>query len=446
MIVAAIAIAIAVAVGVVLAAAIGYRLGMVRATGIVSQPPTPERPHVPEAEHEVRADAEDLSRLDIERALADLRLGVVVANGEAEVEYRNNQALRYATGRHGDALVEAALQRVIDGALVGLSLEESVEVYGPPARSLLVQASPTYDQGSISGAVGVIDDVSEVRHIDRVKSDFVANVSHELRTPVGAISVLAETIAEAEEPEVIARLAHRMQREASRLGATIDDLLALSRLESGPVVEPETIDLVSVATMAIERTTEAAQQRGVLIELHNDAGRSVLIDGDQGQLVAAVANLIDNAVKYSDAGQLVTVGVGVGPGRDDAGSVGSADDLPGGGPDTSDPDDGATAAAVAELAVVDTGIGIPERDLDRIFERFYRVDSARRRDTGGIGLGLSIVRHALINHGATIRVCSTEGQGSTFSIHLPLSAAQQLIAGEDTVRYGPAEETGPWKI
>ena len=428
MLVAAIVVGVAVAA---VAAAIGYRLGTARTGTTVVRASIPEQ-RDPQPEGGAGSHADGLSRQDIERALADLRLGVVVVTAKGEVDYRNNQALRYATGRHGDALVEAALQRVIDGALVGLSLEESVEVYGPPARSLLVQASPTYDQGSISGVVGVIDDVSEVRHIDRVRSDFVANVSHELRTPVGAISVLAETIAEAEEPEVIARLADRMQREASRLGATIDDLLALSRLESGPVAEPETIDLVSVATMAIERTTEVAQQQGVTIELQSRGGRSVLIDGDQGQLVAAVANLIDNAVKYSDSGHTVTVEVGV------AADGGAADGSETGGNELGET---SSRAAVAELAVVDAGIGIPERDLDRIFERFYRVDSARRRGTGGTGLGLSIVRHALINHGGTVRVTSAEGQGSTFTIQLPLSAAHHRIAGEHPARYGPVEET-----
>lgn len=341
------------------------------------------------------------SKLDIERALADLRLGVVFVGPDGEPLYRNNQALQYATGRHGDALVEAALKRVVDGALVGLSLEEQVEVFGPPARSLLVQASPTYSDGEIQGAVGVIDDVTEARHIDRVRSDFVANVSHELRTPVGAMSVLAETIADADDPEIVARLTTRMQREANRLSNTIDDLLALSTLESGPITDPEVIDLVSVATMAIERTGEAAQQREVHVGLEHETAGAVLIDGDQGQLVSAVANLIDNAIKYSDSGGHVTVRI-----RNDQ----------------------AEADGPVKLAVIDNGIGIPDRDLDRVFERFYRVDSARRRETGGTGLGLSIVRHALLNHGGTIDVESAEGRGSTFTINLPQSVTQARIA------------------
>ncbi len=376
------------------------------------------------------------TKLDIERALADLRLGVVLVGRDGEELYRNNRALQYATGRHGDALVEAALQRVIDGALVGLSLEEDIEVLGPPARSLLVQASPTYSEGEVRGAVGVIDDVTEARHIDRVRSDFVANVSHELRTPVGAMSVLAETIADADDPEVVERLTTRMQREANRLSNTIDDLLALSKLEAGPISDPETIDLVSVATMAIERTGEAAQQRGVAVGLENEINAAILVEGDQGQLVSAVANLIDNAVKYSDSGETVSVllradAAGADPAHEDAGQE-----------RTGQADTGQGATGYAELSVVDSGIGIPDRDLDRIFERFYRVDTARRRETGGTGLGLSIVRHALLNHGGSVDVESAEGQGSTFTLRLPLSPAQARIASPVSDQTRKAE---PWR-
>ncbi|MGI9597477.1 MAG: sensor histidine kinase [Acidimicrobiales bacterium] len=387
---------------------------------------------IDEAQLELEAPAapEAASRLDIERALADLRLGVVIVGGDGSETYRNNRALQYATGRHGDALVGAALQRVIDGALVGLSLEESIEVYGPPARSLLVQASPTYDEGVVSGAVGVVDDVTEARYVDRVRSDFVANVSHELRTPVGAMSVLAETIAAADDPEVVDRLTDRMQREANRLSDTIGDLLALSRLESGPVVDPETIDLMSVATMAVERTAESANQRQVMVRVENQADRSVLIDGDQGQLVSAAANLIDNAIKYSDPGEAVTVQVRLAPPIvDGPGDRLGHTDEPGVHPqtETGNPGPSDWGGPMAELAVIDAGIGIPDKDLDRVFERFYRVDSARSRETGGTGLGLSIVRHALINHLGDIDVVSTEGQGSTFTMRLPVSPAQAQI-------------------
>ncbi len=374
--------------------------------------------------------APEVGANDVERALADLRLGVVVVAPDGDEVYRNHRAREYATGRHGDALVEAALERVVGGALVGLSLEESVEVYGPPARSFLVQASPTYDGGEPSGAVGVIEDVTEARHNLRVRSDFVANVSHELRTPVGAMSVLAETIAETDDPDVVNRLSRRMQREATRLADTIEDLLALSRLESGPIADPETVDLVSVATMAIERTAERAAQRLVEVEINSDA--PVLVDGDQGQLVAAVSNLLDNAIKYSERHSTVEVRVRQIVGA--SASVG-ADTLSYSARSRQDraaPDREARWLAeekVAELSVFDDGIGIPERDLERIFERFYRVDSGRSRETGGTGLGLSIVRHALLNHRGTVDVDSLEGHGSTFTIRLPVSVAQRQVVG-----------------
>jgi len=386
-----------------LAAVIGYIIGRRRAIdgiggsrAVASEAPVPASTSAPVSMSTPLAAPQGQPVGGIERALADLRLGVVVVAADGSEVYRNNQAAAYGTGRHGDALIDAALERVVAGALLGRSPEERVEIYGPPARSLLVQASPTYEGAELHGAVGVIDDVTEVSHMLRVRSDFVANVSHELRTPVGAMSVLAETIADADNPEVVDRLSRRMLREATRLADTIEDLLTLSRLESGPVAEPETIDLAAVAALAVERTSEAAAQRSVEVVINRGDRGPVLIDGDQGQLVSAVANLVDNAIKHSDAGGEVEISI--------------------------------TAAAgsrLAELTVLDHGTGIPDRDQERIFERFYRVDSGRSRETGGTGLGLAIVRHAVLNHQGTVDVDSVEGRGSTFTIRLPLSSAQE---------------------
>lgn len=439
------------ALAVIAAGVGGYGLGRrrQRLSAETSEPPTPIA--APQAPAEsVEGERERRARTDIERALADLRLGVVVVDAEGTETYRNNEAEKYATGRHGDALVAVALERVLDAGLLGLSLEESVEVYGPPARSILVQASPTYDGGAVTGAVGVIDDVTQARHTDRVRSDFVANVSHELRTPVGAMSVLAETIADSDDLEVIDRLSGRMQREANRLASTIDDLLALSRLETGPVADPETIDLVSVASMAVERTAEAAQQKQVVVDIvvdiedEDEVGGPLLIDGDSGQLVSAVSNLIDNGIKYSDSGSDVRVRLRLVDNSIDEHGVGDRDDRPAqpgaNQPPSVDPTLRAPARW-AEVAVVDRGIGIPDRDLDRIFERFYRVDSARSRETGGTGLGLSIVRHALLNHGGTIDVVSHEGAGSTFTVRLPLSPSHRQIESNRQVPVEPAMDT-----
>jgi two-component system sensor histidine kinase SenX3 len=344
----------------------------------------------------------------IRQALDDLRLGVVVLDAEGEEIYRNRAAGRYATRRHGNAIVDAALERVVQGAMIGLSLEEAVELYGPPAKSLLVQASPTHEGDSVAGVVAMIEDVTEAHHLDRVRRDFVANVSHELRTPVGAMTVLIDALSDSDDPEVVQRLTDRLQQEAGRLVQTIDDLLVLSRLESGPIDVRETTDLASIALMAVERVTEAATARSIKVAVDRTFDGPILIECDPGQLVSAVANLLENAIKYSDGGATVTLRLGIHDRTVDAGSG---------------PPNGAHEP-LAVLSVIDSGIGIPERDLARIFERFYRVDTARSRETGGTGLGLSIVRHAVINHGGTVSVDSIEGRGSTFTISLPVSSAR----------------------
>ncbi|MEM9132203.1 MAG: ATP-binding protein [Actinomycetota bacterium] len=328
----------------------------------------------------------------IDRALGALPLGVVVAGPGGDVIYRNRYAEQFEGARHGNALVEAELRTVIAATDAGRALERSIEIYGPPARSLQLRGTPTYEQDEQTGSVVLIEDVTLAQHVDRVRKDFVANVSHELRTPIGAIGVLAETLRDADDPEVIDRLAGRLQNEALRLGDMIEDLLALSTLEAGEISEPDLMDLHQVVQLAAEREAGAAEQREVTItRVAGEGGAGpTFVDGDQGQMVSAVANLLDNAVKYSGVGSEVIVTVG-------------------------------RSGRQATLSVTDTGVGIPEADLDRIFERFYRVDDARSRVTGGTGLGLSIVRHVAINHQGSIGVTSEEGVGSTFTLSLPLS-------------------------
>ena len=241
------------------------------------------------------------------------------------------------------------------------------------------------------GSVAVIEDVTERRRTDQVRRDFVSNISHELKTPVGALGVLAETLAGEHDPEVIERLAARMQKEAFRVARTIDDLLQLSQIEASGVPEAETVALEAVLAEAVERTRAAADLAEVRLEIEPVAPH-LKVWGDRRQLVSAVANLCDNAVKYSDADGVVTL------------SAGPAEGQPG----------------WLELSVADEGIGIPATDLDRVFERFYRVDRARSRDTGGTGLGLAIVRHVVQNHHGEVTVTSHEGEGSTFTLKLPV--------------------------
>ena len=231
--------------------------------------------------------------------------------------------------------------------------------------------------------------MSERQHLEAVRRDFVANVSHELKTPVGALGVLAETLAGEDDPEVVARLAARMQHEAFRVARTIDDLLQLSQIESNVLGMPALVKIHDVIDDAVERTSPAAELAGVRV-VADPVDQNLVVMGDRAQLVSAVSNLCENAIKYSDERAPVQV----------------------------------TAVREdnwASITVADAGVGIPARDLERIFERFYRVDRARSRDTGGTGLGLSIVRHVVQNHRGEITVRSREGDGSTFTFRVPLA-------------------------
>jgi two-component system sensor histidine kinase SenX3 len=262
-----------------------------------------------------------------------------------------------------------------------------------------VTASPLDDERRTVGALGIIEDVSERRRLEAVRRDFVANISHELKTPVGALGLLAETLLAEDDADVSRRLAERMLTEAFRVGRTIDDLLALSRIEAeeAPLREPVPVHLV--VAEAVERMRPAAEQQGIDVRVA-EPRRTLTIMGDRRQLVSALYNLLDNAVKYSDAGSSVDVRVSV---STDGGRV--------------------------AIEVEDHGIGIPTRDHERIFERFYRVDRGRSRDTGGTGLGLAIVRHVAGNHGGEVRIASREGEGSTFTLVLPAGPSAAVKAG-----------------
>jgi len=322
--------------------------------------------------------------VNYEAVLNGLPLGVVVADALGGVLVRNQAAASLVGLRHVDILVEQAVERLMDKSIgTGSIASEQLELYGPPPRTLVVVAMPLAE----GGAMAVIEDISERSRIDAVRTDFVANISHELKTPVGALSILAETIQDEEDPEVVRKLSEKMVREAQRLSETISDLLELSRIELDSSVEHGEVDISEVVTEAVERNAVTASQAGVAIsaQLPLDACR---VHGDRTQLVSAVSNLIDNAVKYSEKGASVNVGT-------------------------------QRVGDTVEIEVRDQGIGIPQADRERIFERFYRVDRARSRGTGGTGLGLSIVRHIMNNHGGQVNVSSQEGEGSTFRLTLP---------------------------
>ncbi|HEV3366521.1 MAG TPA: ATP-binding protein [Acidimicrobiales bacterium] len=338
-----------------------------------------------EASEAVTEASSDAIRL--RRALDTLPQGVIVCDENGEVAFRNARAVGLMTNRHGDALAAQAVTELLENAWTDGSAERTLDLYGPPRQTLMVRTRLVDDGRRPLGVIAIIEDVSERRRLEEIRRDFVANVSHELKTPMGALGLLAETLTVEPDPTVAQRLASRIHTEAFRVSRIIDDLLDLSRIESeeDPPREPIYVNLVMAE--AVERVRAAAEQRRITIEL-NEPNPPVHVIGDRRQLVSAIHSLLENAVTFSYEDAVVRV----------AGSQSNGE---------------------IKLAVTDTGVGIPTRDLERIFERFYRVDHGRSRDSGGTGLGLSIVRHVASNHQGRVEVDSREGEGSTFTLILP---------------------------
>ena len=323
-----------------------------------------------------------------EAVLAALRSTWVVLDERDRVVRSSPSALPYGLIRGDhlriDSLVLLARQVRRDGEVREAEVEVPRAHRGTELLTLDVRLAP------LEGMVLVLaEDQTAVRRLDAVRRDFVANVSHELKTPVGALALLAEAVlGSADDPQSVRRFATRMQHESSRLTLMVQDLIALSRLQSNdPLRTARIVSVDDVVADAVDATHLEAEAREIRLEVRGQHGLTVL--GDDEQLATALRNLIANAINYSPDHTRVTIGVH--KGDDD----------------------------VVEVSVADQGIGIPERDLERIFERFYRVDPARSRATGGTGLGLSIVKHVAANHGGEVRVWSSEGAGSTFTLRLP---------------------------
>ncbi|NUO90357.1 MAG: two-component sensor histidine kinase [Dermatophilaceae bacterium] len=253
----------------------------------------------------------------------------------------------------------------------------------------------------------LVEDRSKAARVEEIRRDFLANVSHELKTPVGGISLLAEAVLDAhDDPEAVARFAKRISVESTRLTRLVKEIVELSRLQGADVIkDPAIIDVGACARDAADRSRLLAEENRIELASAIDDGCEVW--GDAELVTTAISNLIGNAIAYSDKG--TRVGVKVRRGR------------PG----------------VIEVSVTDQGLGIPADEQQRIFERFYRVDTARSRATGGTGLGLAIVKHVADNHGGNVSVWSEVGRGSTFTIELPAANAQA------TIEPPPAETAEP---
>ena len=327
--------------------------------------------------------------------LAVLSSSAVVLDNEDRVLQASAAARAFGLVS-GDQLVVqelVALARQVrrDGEIREGELDVSTTGVNRRVTSLAVRAAP------LDAAVGggglvllLVEDQTESRRVEEVRRDFVANTSHELKTPVGALALLAETVEDAaDDPEAVRRFASRMRQEAARLTNLVQDMITLSRIQAAePIPDPVPVKLDAVVAEALDRCRMKASARGIELVAVGEHGLSVL--GDEDLLVTALRNLLENAVAYSPDKTRV-----------DVATRQAADDA-------------------VEISVADQGIGIPERDLERIFERFYRVDPARSRATGGTGLGLAIVKHVTAAHGGKVTVVSSEGAGSTFTLSLPL--------------------------
>jgi two-component system sensor histidine kinase SenX3 len=264
----------------------------------------------------------------------------------------------------------------------------------------------------------VLQDVTEARRVEAVRRDFVANIGHELKTPVGALALLAEAIEDAsDDPETVQRFASRMTHEAERLGRLVREVIDLSRLQGAdPLPEPRPVEVDRVIAEAADRTRTAANAKRIPIAIGGTAG--LVVRGDESQHATALTNLLANAVAYSPEETRIAVAA-------------------------------RARSGFAEIAVTDSGIGIPRTDRSRVFERFYRVDQSRASSTGGTGLGLAIVKHVASNHGGSVTVWSEEGLGSTFTLRIPLmspgtepSLVPEPAAGEGEDAGTPAGRVG----
>jgi len=373
---------------VVLAAGLGLVVGSLltvlmlrRRSSLAPTQPTQARPSVPGARSVLEA----------------LPVAVLVVDVADEVLLGNRAARDLGLIRDGVLAALPQLRRLVRQTRRSLEpceadLQMPLAAIGRGPSVLLARATPVGD-----GTVAVLlEDVTETRRLEDVRRDFVANVSHELKTPVGALGLLAEALQDAsDDPTAVRRFAGRAQHEAVRLGRLVQELIDLSRLQGAEAIpDPEEVSVDTVVAEAFDRTRTSALAKR--ISLRKDGEVAIRLTGNERQLVTALVNLLDNAVSYSGEGTTVTVRTAVHDGS-------------------------------VSIGVSDEGIGIAEKDLERVFERFYRADPARSRATGGTGLGLAIVKHVATNHGGSVTVSSVEGLGATFTLRLPAATPVRTL-------------------
>lgn len=344
-------------------------------------------------------------RPEVSQVLNQLRSGALVIGPHDEVLQSTAQARTLGVVRGARVVVPAVLSlvRKVRQDRRARSTELDLKREGLTSLHLMARVAPLDDRTLLV----LVEDRTAARRIDETRRDFVANVSHELKTPIGAVTLLAETLEEAaDSPDDVRRFARRLQIEGARLSDLVRQIIDLSRLQSDdPLLDQNEVLVDEVILDAVDRNRVDAEDRHIALTVGGPSGLEVI--GDEEQLTIAVSNLIENAIMYSERSARVAVAAR-------AVRLGEED--------------------FVEISVSDNGIGIPEDEVQRIFERFYRVDYARSRDNGGTGLGLSIVKHIAAAHGGYVHVWSKLGQGSTFTIRIPLHH-------QGDVADGPAGDT-----
>jgi two-component system sensor histidine kinase SenX3 len=336
----------------------------------------------------------------LSRRLLDLMDPAVVVLGSDDAVLLANPSARALGILRGTRLLVPGLVDVARGVQSGGSRRADValpgDLVGGGPRTVGVHGlrlgnGPLTAPGPVAL---VLTDVTEARRVEAVRRDFVANLGHELKTPVGALALLAEAVQGAsDDPETVQRFGARMQHEADRLARLVRELIDLSRLQGAePLPELVPVAIATVVGEAVDRTRAAAAAKDIQLAVGAQPG--LVVRGVESQLATALTNLLANAVAYSPDGTTIAIGA-------------------------------RARSGFAEIAVTDSGIGIPRSDRGRVFERFYRVDQSRASATGGTGLGLAIVKHVASNHGGSVSVWSEEGLGSTFTLRIPLAAGAE---------------------
>jgi two-component system, OmpR family, sensor histidine kinase SenX3 len=362
------------------------------------------------AQRQLPEQPEPVVSSDVSTVLSVLRSSGVVVDAEDHVLKASAPAHALGLVR-GDRLAVDQLLELVHHVRRDGEIRERDLVLGHGVRAAHV-AARVAPLGSRLVLV-LVEDQTRERRVDAIRRDFVANVSHELKTPIGALTLLSEAVGEAaSDPEAVVRFSGRMRTEAERLGRLVQQIIELSRLQGDdPIGTADEVDLDKVLDTAVDRSRVDAQDKDIDVVRGGDRG--IHVCGNAEQIMLAVGNLVENAVAYSPEGTTVVVATS----RDDTGSV--------------------------HITVTDRGIGIPADELDRIFERFYRVDPARARSTGGTGLGLSIVKHVAASHGGEVKVWSVEGEGSSFTLVLPPTTPELPSAPADIRDVNLPEEASP---